>query len=74
MESDLQALEEMGFLHMFSHYCESTLKTFGPLRTYRPPLLATFADNPSHAALTVAAEDLDERMGRCSHVLGHQRG
>ena len=34
MESDLQALEETGFLHMFSHYCESTVKTFGPLRTY----------------------------------------
>ena len=30
----------MGFLHMFSHYCESTVKTFGPLRTYYPPLIA----------------------------------
>ena len=31
--------------------------------------LSTFAEQPSPAALTVAAEDLDERM-RCSHVLG----
>ena len=31
--------------------------------------MTTFAEQPSPAALTVAAEDLDERM-RCSHVLG----
>ena len=35
--------------------------------------LATFADNPSHAALTVAADNLDERTP-CKCVLRHQRG
>ena len=46
MESDLQALEETGFLHMFSHYCESAVKTFGPLRTYYPPLERTQREGP----------------------------
>ena len=35
--------------------------------------LASFAEQPSPAALQVAIEDLDERM-RCSHDIGHQRG
>ena len=35
--------------------------------------LATFAEQPSPAALQVVAEDLGERM-RCSDDLGHQRG
>ena len=39
MVSVPQALEEMGFLHAFSHHCESTVKTFGPLQTYYPPPL-----------------------------------
>ena len=34
MESGSQALEEMGFLHVYSHHCESTVKTFGSLQTY----------------------------------------
>jgi hypothetical protein len=28
----------MGSLHMFSHHCESTVKTFGRLQTYYPPI------------------------------------
>jgi hypothetical protein len=31
----------MGSLHMFSHHCESTVKTFGRLQTYYPPMAAT---------------------------------
>ena len=38
MESETQALEEMDFLHLFSHHCESTVKTFGSLQTYPHPL------------------------------------
>ena len=47
MVSDSQALEEMSFLQWFSHHCESTVKTFGPLRTYYPPLdmMVTFGDH-----------------------------
>ena len=41
MESGSQALEEMGFLHVYSHHCESTVKVFGSLQTYYPTM-ATF--------------------------------
>ena len=46
--SDPQALEEMGFLQWFSHHCESTVKTFGPLQTYYPPQEVSERPTPRH--------------------------
>ena len=38
----------MACLHMFSHHCESTVKTFGPLQTYYPTMNVMVSNATTH--------------------------